>query len=260
VTEFQFLQCLRSRYADDAYVVLPQVRSTTGFSRRKVRTADALAVSLWPSRGISVSGFEFKDSRTDWLKELAEPQKAEEIGRFCSEWWLVVSDPKIVAAGELPAPWGMIYATEGKCKTLAKVTKRSCQEPTWEFVAAVMRAAKDHVTPEAEIATRVQAAEKKVRERYAADVQAAVSREQMRSSRDLAALKEVVAEFEAASGIKLGTTWESRNGKKVGEAVKFVMDGGLDGRIDRVMSLERQVRQVADELQAVIGEKIGAAA
>src|SRR5688572_18266988 len=81
---------LAKRFAPSAYAFLPQLRNGTGFGR--TRTADAVAMSLWPSRGIYLHGFEIKVGRGDWLSELRQPEKAEEIARFCKYWSLVAAE------------------------------------------------------------------------------------------------------------------------------------------------------------------------
>lgn len=75
-------QWLRKTFKPPAYIVLGEVRNTTGYARR-VRIADALVLSTWPSRGLYIHGFEIKSSRNDWLREFGAPEKAEEIFQFC---------------------------------------------------------------------------------------------------------------------------------------------------------------------------------
>lgn len=53
-------------------------------------------------------GHEVKVSRSDWLRELADPSKAEAWSRYCDRWWLVVPDKAIVKPGELPDSWGLL--------------------------------------------------------------------------------------------------------------------------------------------------------
>ena len=49
---------LRTRYQAPAYAYLPQVGDSTGYSVH--RHADAIVMSLWPSRGLHLMGFEIK--------------------------------------------------------------------------------------------------------------------------------------------------------------------------------------------------------
>ena len=78
---------LAKKYAAPQYAFLEQVRNGTGgFANR---SADAMALSLWPSRGLMLDGFEIKGYRTDWLRELKNPAKAEELAVYCNRWWIV---------------------------------------------------------------------------------------------------------------------------------------------------------------------------
>lgn len=118
---------LATRFGPPAFAFLPQVRDSTGAVA--ARTADAIAMSLWPSRGLVLHGFEIKVTRTDWHKELHNPAKAEMIAQFCDFWWLVVGDKDIVKPGELPDAWGLL-SPYGK-------GLRADQEPTKQDVEAV---------------------------------------------------------------------------------------------------------------------------
>jgi len=55
-------ELLQKRFPSEEYACLPQVRNATGYSS-VIRTADAIAMSLWPSRGLDLHGFEFKSLR-----------------------------------------------------------------------------------------------------------------------------------------------------------------------------------------------------
>lgn len=53
---------IKNRYGN-GYLVLGEVRWATGYGKQSERRADAIVMSLWPSRGLTVTGFEFKASR-----------------------------------------------------------------------------------------------------------------------------------------------------------------------------------------------------
>jgi hypothetical protein len=245
MTEAEFFAALQERYDRREWALLPQVRNQTGFSRQ-VRTADAIAVSLFPSRGIDAHGFEFKDSRTDWLKELKEPAKAEEIGRYCAYWWVVVSGPAIVKKDELPSAWGLMTVADGAVKVATKAPRREAEQPGWPFVAAVLRAAAGYVTGEDEIDRRVSAAVSKAMEgeyqRRQQAVNSAVKHQQQRLEEQAAKLRE----FEEASGVSL---FGRESGRKIGEAVKFVLSGGLaaqQAELDRLIDACDRIRSAAE--------------
>lgn len=110
-TEQDMIDALCRRYAFQAgngsrYACASHVRSAAGFDAR--RTCDFMALDLWPSKGLHLIGHEIKCSRSDWLRELKDPTKAEEFTRYCDRWYVVVPDPDIVRPNELPDGWGML--------------------------------------------------------------------------------------------------------------------------------------------------------
>jgi hypothetical protein len=252
MTEREMFEAVRARYDAAGYCCLPQVRNQTGFSRT-VRTADAIVVSLWPSRGIEAFGFEFKDSRADWLKELKDPAKAEEIGRFCSQWWVVASRAEIVRKEELPLSWGLMVVEGESVKQVVAATRRPAQEPGWVFVASVLRSASEVVTAEADIRRQVDAAVAKAVEGYESRIAEARRLERERVSKPLNELTARVLAFERASGVRLDN-WSEHSNTRIGDAVRFVLDGGLKGAhqqmqfiadtCDRIKKLASEVSQI----------------
>ena len=130
---------LRQRYAPPAFAFLPQVANGTGGNRS--RTADALAMSLWPSRGLELHGFEIKVSRGDWLRELKEPAKADAVARFCDRWWIVVPTRDIVKPAELPRGWGLLATSGESLRAVVEAGIIECEPLTRQFLAAVLRVA-----------------------------------------------------------------------------------------------------------------------
>lgn len=118
LTEADVLDALRQRYSvthgnGDRWAFATHVRCSAGFGRGGlIRTADAVAMDLWPSQGLAVHGHEVKVSRSDWLVELRFPEKSAPVRRYCDRWWLVVSHRSIVKPGELPDGWGLMEVAE----------------------------------------------------------------------------------------------------------------------------------------------------
>lgn len=97
---------LRLRYCAPQYALFFEVTNGTGSNIR--RYCDALAMSLFPSRGLDMHGFEVKVSKSDWQRELMNPNKVEEgIYKFCDYWW-IVAPQGIVQRDELPKTWGLL--------------------------------------------------------------------------------------------------------------------------------------------------------
>ncbi len=134
------LTALRKRYAPPAWALLEEVRNAAGFSAN--RSADAIAMSLWPSRGLEVHGFEVKASRNDWLRELNAPEKAEAVSKYCDRWWLVVEDEALVRDGELPPTWGLLALRRKGLVSVREAPAREGVEPIGRhFLAALLRRA-----------------------------------------------------------------------------------------------------------------------
>lgn len=134
----ELMAALAARYCRPAWAFLPEVRNGTGY-QREPRTADAMAMSLWPSRGLELHGFEVKASRADWLGELKNPAKAEEIAAFCDRWWLVVGDKEIVKPAELPPTWGLMIPRGTGLIAVTEAPKLDATPLDRLFVASLLR-------------------------------------------------------------------------------------------------------------------------
>src|ERR1700751_5682787 len=104
-SEATVFEALAKRFPAPAWALISQVRNSTGYSGD--RTCDAIAMSLWPSRGLELHGFEIKCSRGDWLSEMRRPDKADKMFKYFDRWWLAVSDASVVNDYELPPTWGL---------------------------------------------------------------------------------------------------------------------------------------------------------
>jgi len=212
---------MRERYPAPEWAFFEEVPDTTGLGGRGY--ADGVAMSLYPSRGLTVHGFELKVSRSDWLTELKKPAKAETIFRYCDHWWLVVGDRKIVKAGELPAPWGLIAPRGNGLAVIVQAPKLEPVALSRRFVAALARRA--HSISETALQDGITKA--------TADLKTALAAARQRGARqepqpDQAAerLRKEVAEFEAASGLSIRNGWTG--GKEIGRVVHAYLNGKLE--------------------------------
>lgn len=238
VTEGDVLDALAIRFAAPAYAFFPHVANGTG--GRKSREADALAMSLWPSRGLELHGFEVKCSRRDWVSELSDPQKADDLARFCNRWWLAVADESIVKPGELPPTWGLLVLSRRgiDCKTEAPLLPEP-QPLTLHFIAAILRRIHESYVPRAAFDKRV------AEERAKADESATHA-----AGHDLTHLRESIAAFEAASGVAI-ERWAEGD---IGEAVAMVLEHKHKlsrERLDRLRSEARAALETFDAIAAL---------
>ena len=138
MTSQQVLTALRSGpLREPAHAWLLEVRNSVGYTRQ-VRYADALVLSVWPSRGLWIAGIEVKISRNDWLRELDNPKKSAELQRFCHYWWIAAPEG-VVNADELPEKWGHYVIRGQKARASQKATLLKPDALTMDFVASVLR-------------------------------------------------------------------------------------------------------------------------
>lgn len=128
---------IAASYRQPEWATFFEVSDGTG--ARKTRSADAVAVNMYPSRGLSINGFEVKVDRNDWRRELADPRKAEAIAQYCDFWW--VAAPKdLIDPKELPTTWGLTEVDEKgalRIKVQAKALKPKAV--TRDFFASLCR-------------------------------------------------------------------------------------------------------------------------
>lgn len=203
-----FREALLTRYPRNEYVTLFEVANTDA-----TRRADAVAISLWQSRGMLLEGFELKRDRRDWLRERAKPEKAESIFQLCDLWWLVVTDEKIVKDGELPPRWGMLLLTEDaeagpglrikvKPETLTPV------ERPWRFIVRLLRRSQDLIQEEvARVhATALEKAEALVAKYHQEEIEA----ERQRADRRAGPAAATLGEIAKLLGVEFEHGWQHK--------------------------------------------------
>lgn len=243
-TEGEVYTALTKRFPTDrgAFAMLSQVRNGTGY-QRKTRTADALVVSCWPSRGIWVGGIEIKVTLSDWRRELAEPEKADSIMRYCDYWWIAA--PKgVVPVGEVPETWGLLEVSGRGVTEARPAPKQEADALDAAFVAAVLRNASDGMVATSSVQALV---EEKAKE--------------LNSSREYRVrmledenkrLNTLIGEFEKASGVRILHQWNLGN---IGEAVRALTNnptGQLRQQLESVRNVSRVVGENADRALALL--------
>lgn len=232
---------LRLRYAPPEFCLLFEVRNTTGFSGR-IRSADAIAIGTYPSRGLPIYGFEFKASRGDWLNELKNPAKADEIAQYCDCWYLVVTDKAIVQPGELPPNWGLLVPYGEKLKCVAEAKKLEDSKPLSRgFFASLVRNMMKPESLDTRLAQQTAAVCKAERERYEGLLTSSRNHAQI----NLEQLQKKVNEFEQASGVKIGRhAW---NVGEIGAAVRMVLNGELEQMQSNIVRMHASLTKLIEE-------------
>lgn len=237
----------QGRFAAPAFAYLPHVNAGTG--AYSGRTVDAVAMGVWPSRGLELHGIEIKCSRSDWLRELRDPAKSEGILAYMDRWWLVTSDKSIVGPGELPPTWGWM-AVHGttQVRVLVDAPPLSPQPVSRSFLAAVLRNASRTVLGSDETARLVSRADDEGHRRgYAAGLRD--GKAMVVGDREL---RESVASFEAAAGFKI-TGRYSWDAERVGAVIAWWTKHSEPGAAlsHALASLERAVAAVNEATSAI---------
>jgi hypothetical protein len=238
---------LRARFCAPEWALFFEVGDATGAQHR--RWADAVAMNLYPSRGLEVHGFEVKVSRSDWTKELKSPDKSGPVQQYCDRWW-IVTPAGIVKEGELPPTWGHYEVSEaGKIRQVVAAPKLESVPVTRAFVASIMRRASS--ADDAEIAQMVSARLEADRARDRVNI----DREIESRSTQLKELRAQIKEFEDASGIKISNRWSG--GKELGKAVRLVMAVGIGQTCGGVHAIRNTITsnlKALDNALAAFGE------
>jgi hypothetical protein len=136
----ELIDVLATHWPSPDCAFIPEFRGGTGWGREQ--RADAIAMHLWPSRGLEMVGFELKVSRSDWLHELKDPNKCTSLKQFCDRWYLVVYDLKVIKyANELPDGWGLMFLENGEIHTMIEAPKLEPVPIDKLFTASLMRRA-----------------------------------------------------------------------------------------------------------------------
>ena len=211
-----------------------------------------MVMGLWPSRGLILHGIEVKVHRGDWLKELKQPEKAENVFGYCDRWWLC-STSGVAKLEEIPANWGWL-----ECKGKRIYTRKDAPvlKPTKSmdknFVAAMFRRLSEsqaQMVPRSEIS-------RELTERYnegVEDGKGIVERERKYEKRQLDELRQAVKSFEDSSGLTLGGWSEPR---QLGEIVRSIKQlGGIEAMDKRLRGLKEQAVNIAYLIGKALGEE-----
>lgn len=221
----EIIAALADKYKAPEYALLTEVRNRTGYGGQ-VRSADAMAMSLYPSRGLELHGFEVKASRADWTKELSQPDKAEAICQFCDRWWIVVGDAAIIKPGELPPTWGLLVPRGDKLVVQVEAPKLVAQPFTRAFLAGLMRNLSESSVSREELGAMYDRGVKagyRAAEQKCADEVDRAKRSVKQATEHYNGLQKRVSDFERDSGLQI-THWQYGN---VGPAVRALINGDL---------------------------------
>lgn len=196
-----------------------EVRDATGFSGAG-RSADAVAMNCYPSRGLEIHGIEVKSYRNDWIRELRNPEKSAAVQVYCDRWWIVTT-PDIVKDGELPPTWGLLVTNgTGVLRQVVAAPKLTPKPIDRHFLASMLRSAQKSASQQVPALLEAERARMKTEFNERLD-------QKLRDRADKAV--EVMRKVEAvkeATGIDLTQYQPS---KKIVETIKFALSVDLYG-------------------------------
>ena len=225
MTSKEIYRALKIPFPSPAHTILSQVRNGTGFSRGP-RTADALAVSTFPSRGLWLAGIEIKCYLGDWKRELANGEKAEAIQKYC-HYWYIAAPIGLIPTEQLPETWGLIEVGK-KTKIAVKAPRQEPKAIDMLLLCSILRNISESSVPMDQVDALAEEKAKQLAEHQ---------------SSELKQLREHVAEFEKLSGVSLTNQWDYGN---IGAAVKMVIDSGILHRNNRIQHLRSQAFQTVE--------------
>ncbi len=229
-TEAQVYAALVKLFAPPEYAVLPGVADTTGSGRS--RTIDAIVMSLWPSRGLTIEAVEIKVTRNDLRRELGNPSKAEPIAKYVDHFWLAVGDAGIVQE-DLPRTWGLLVPGKaGKLKITKQAPKLKPEPISRGFLAAILRRANE--------ALEGDLVRKRIRGEILAEVNEtmtalrsqAMTKIQARELKQLREKAQQVERFEQLAGIRFAA-WREGEAERAAATVKTLLEAGAERLLAR---------------------------
>lgn len=246
----QLMDLLRTKYPRDRYALFFNVPDAVSLDAR--RRIDAVAVGIWKSVGREVDAFEIKVSRSDWLRELKQVDKADPFISICDRFWLVTADSKIAKLDEIPAAWGWMSATKHGLRVQRPAAKlpTSRDNMPWGFIVGLLRKLQEDLLNSADVRAHIK---EKIDERdrwHKVEIERATSR----ASHDLEGLRAAVKAFEDAAGVELG----KYSAGNIGETVKALNNLKWRGGTSAIPKMLREHAEHARALLADVDNAVAA--
>lgn len=242
ITAADVRDALTSRWPDSEYLSIDEAPQSSDRSGRKL---DRLVISLWRSRGLEIDGIEIKVTRSDWLRELREPAKADWWHTRVHRFW-IAAPPDVVKLDELPTGWGLLVVKDGRTRQARRPAKSTPVPLTWPQTVGLMRATAD--AGQAALWRAEQRGYDRGFEIAKREVEGGRGYEVLQAKHQQ--LVEAVREFEATTGLRLSGAHAVT---PLAEAVRTVMDWSTSPETiaRRITSSAAECSRVVDQLSAL---------
>jgi hypothetical protein len=244
-------EALGRAYAREAGYLLIHEISVPGHSTRRT---DAIALQMYRSRGIGIHGFEIKVERRDWLNELKDAGKADEVFARCQTFSLVTPQ-WLVDPATLPPQWGLLEVrhADGKVLRTLEPAKLEPQPLDLYSVSLILRRAYDFMAQPWNEAHHNELA-RRYEEGLEAGKKYAVGGDE--AAKELGRLKARIAAFQEASGIDLDDSdyrspFAGHSPADIGAALAFALKAW-----EKVDGSRQWVREIGQDLLKLAGEKL----
>ncbi len=260
LTHTDLKKALQNRYAFPHWILMEEVKNRTGFEW--TRSADAVAFGLYASRGHEIHMFECKASRADFMSEIRDPAKSEEMAQHADRFF-IVAPTGILKKSELPVGWGLIGVSRHgdgyKTRILKQAEPTTKQGPIERPFAAsmIVRLTKElQIYRENSILKRD--VSKRMQERFSAGIalgKSTASHGPVQVEAAYERLKLSVQRFEENSGVSLND-W---NGGHVGDLFNIMSkvrdDHVARGALHRWGSMVSKLADALKELEEYVGDR-----
>lgn len=238
--------------ADGSHLVMYDIPDNVGTDSK--RRADAIVIGNWGSTGRLVHGMEIKVSRSDWLRELKQTEKADPWIARCDRWWLVTADDKMAKPEEIPHLWGWMCATK---KGGLRIQKPAAIIPQPEgtmhklFAIGLIRAAVQRGARAVLDDPLVVRQLEDQRTRYEDMLKRATEGSRSVASDRLKTLQERVVRWETDSGMKL-EDWNLGNVGKLAKVLHETVGTGYGNVRSSLLQQKHTLSTLCEDIDAAI--------
>jgi hypothetical protein len=121
------------------WITVPELRVGSG-----VRRVDFFAMYAWDGNKSCNIAHEIKTSRSDFLKDIKNPQK-QRLARLYSNMFYFVAPKGLLKPDEIPDYAGLLEVEEDILTTTIAAPWREAERPTWDLVKAIARSVSNKI-------------------------------------------------------------------------------------------------------------------